>query len=99
MQCQGITKNNYQCLRHALPDSHMILCRQHQTIADKKEQQYVMLQIQTETDRLKQLGHEWRRNREKTPGTYEHYKATTNFKKFHYGWNKNQTNLIGMPRF
>lgn len=89
MQCQGITQNNYQCIRRI--DDGATLCWQHQTIADKKEQQIQQQQIKTEADRLKELGREWRRNREKTPGTYEHYKATTNWKKPHYAWSKNNS--------
>ncbi len=97
MQCQGITKNNHRCSRGI--NDGATLCRQHQNMADKKEQQIQQTQINTEADRLKQLGDEWRRNREKIPGTFEHYRATTNFKKFHYGWSKNSNNLYGMPRF
>jgi hypothetical protein len=86
MQCQAITKNNFQCSRNSLEGSR--LCRQHQTMVDNQHQLLVQTEIKTEANRLSQLGQEWRRSREQMSGTWEHYLATTNFKKPHCGWRR-----------
>ena len=87
-QCQAITKNNFRCTRNAVDAEGAQLCRQHQTIEDQKQELEKEAEIKTEADRLSQLGREWRKKRERMPGTLEHYLVTTNFKKPHYGWRK-----------